>query len=550
MAKAGADEARIEKLTDEELTAAATTLRDRAGGGWNDRDRDEWCALGREAARRSIDLRPFDVQLLGTLAMLGGSVVQMATGEGKTLVGALVAAGHATQGHQVHVISVNDYLAQRDAEWMGPLYALLGVSVGWLSQHSTPEQRRAAYAADVTYVSVSEVGFDVLRDRMATDVAEVIVPEPDVAVVDEVDSVLVDEATIPLVLAGAVAGDESDRAITKIVGSLRAEEHYEIDEEGRNVFLTEAGADVIEQALGGIDLYAAEAGGTLAQVNVSLHAHALLRRDVDYLVKDGKVALINSSRGRVASLQRWPDGLQAAVELKEEVKVSEGGEVLDQMTVQSLLRRYKTLCGMSGTAAQVVENLQEFYQLGVRTADPNVPCVREDEPDRVYATVPQKDEAIVDYIADAHEAGRPILVGTLDVAESERLAKRLARRGLTYVVLNARNDASEAAIVAEAGAYGAITVSTQMAGRGTDIRLGGSDSDEDHDRVAEVGGLVVIGTAGTAAAGWTTSCAAGPGGRATLAAACSSPASRTRSSSTTRRRPNRRRTARPTNTAC
>ncbi|HEY4019795.1 MAG TPA: accessory Sec system translocase SecA2 [Pseudonocardiaceae bacterium] len=494
VARAGADEARTEKLTDEELTAAATTLRDRAGGGWNDRDRVEWCALGREAARRSIDLRPFDVQLLGTLAMLGGSVVQMATGEGKTLVGALVAAGYATQGHQVHVISVNDYLAQRDAEWMGPLYALLGVSVGWLSQHSTPEQRRAAYAADVTYVSVSEVGFDVLRDRMATDVADVIVPEPDVAVVDEVDSVLVDEATIPLVLAGAVAGGESDKAITKIVGSLRVEEHYEIDEEGRNVFLTEAGADVIEQALGGIDLYAAEAGGTLAQVNVSLHAHALLRRDVDYLVKDGKVALINSSRGRVASLQRWPDGLQAAVELKEEVKVSEGGEVLDQMTVQSLLRRYKTLCGMSGTAAQVVENLQEFYQLGVRTADPNVPCVREDEPDRVYATVPQKDAAIVDYIADAHEAGRPILVGTLDVAESERLAKRLARRGLNYVVLNARNDASEAAIVAEAGAYGAITVSTQIAGRGTDIRLGGSDSDEDHDRVAEVGGLVVIGT--------------------------------------------------------
>lgn len=495
VAKAGADAARVENLTDEELTAAAIALRDRVEGGWSDRDRLEWCALGREAARRTVDMRPFDVQLLATLAMLSGSVVQMATGEGKTLVGALVAAGYATQGRQVHVISVNDYLAQRDAEWMGPLYERLGVSVGWLSQHSTPDERRAAYAADVTYVSVSEVGFDVLRDRMATDVADVIVPEPDVAVVDEVDSVLVDEATVPLVLAGAVAGDESDRAITKIVGSLRVEEHYEIDEEGRNVFLTEAGADLVEQALGGIDLYAAEAGPTLAQVNVSLHAHALLRRDVDYLVKDGKVALINSSRGRVASLQRWPDGLQAAVELKEQVKVSEGGEVLDQMTVQSLLRRYKTLCGMSGTAAQVVENLQEFYQLGVRTADPNVPCIREDEPDRVYATVPQKDAAIVDYIFDRHEEGRPVLVGTLDVAESERLAKRLARRGLSCVVLNARNDASEAAIVAEAGAYGAITVSTQMAGRGTDIRLGGTEnSQEEHDRVAAVGGLCVIGT--------------------------------------------------------
>ncbi|HEX3780667.1 MAG TPA: accessory Sec system translocase SecA2 [Pseudonocardiaceae bacterium] len=499
--KACAEESRVTELTDAELTSAAKAIRERATKSWaadkpafTDADRVEWCALGREAAHRALDLRPFDVQLLALLAMLAGEVVQMATGEGKTLVGALAAAGYAVAGRQVHVISVNDYLAKRDAEWMAPCYELLGVSVGWVGEQSTATERRAAYAADVTYVSVSEVGFDVLRDRLATDRAEVLVPAADVAVVDEVDSVLVDEATVPLILAGAVAGDAPDQAISRIVGSLRPELHYEVDDEGRNVYLTEAGSDIVERALGGIDLYTAEGGLTLAQVNVSLHAHALLHRDVDYLVSDGKVRLINSARGRVATLQRWPDGLQAAVELKESVAVSTSGEVLDSMTVQALVRRYRTACGMSGTAAAVAEHLKEFYGLGVRVAEPNEPCVREDEPDRVYATVEQKDAAIVAYIKEVHATGRPILVGTLDVAESERLAGRLAKGGLDCVVLNARNDAGEAAIVAEAGAYGAITVSTQMAGRGTDIRLGGSSGSTDTERVAEAGGLCVIGT--------------------------------------------------------
>jgi len=499
--RASDDESRLAELTDAELTAAAVAIRDRVatgrtgkGAGFTDADRVEWCALGREAARRSLDLRPFDVQLLATLAMLAGEVVQMATGEGKTLVGALVAAGYAAQGRQVHVISVNDYLAQRDAEWMGPCYRLLGVSVGWVGEQSSAAQRRTAYAADVTYVSVSEAGFDVLRDRLALDRDEVIVPAADVALVDEADSVLVDEATVPLILAGAVTADTPDRAITKLVGSLRAEDHYEIDEEGRSVYLTDAGAELVERALGGIDLYTAEGGAILAQVNVSLHAHALLHRDVDYLVTDGTVRLINTSRGRVATLQRWPDGLQAAVELKESVAVSTSGEVLDSMTVQALLRRYRTVCGMSGTAAAVAEHLREFYDLGVRTAEPNLPCVREDEPDRVFATVEQKDAAIVAHIERTHATGRPILVGTLDVAESERLAARLRKVGLHCVVLNARDDAGEAAIVAEAGAYGAITVSTQMAGRGTDIRLGGSNGSTDADKVAAAGGLCVIGT--------------------------------------------------------
>jgi preprotein translocase subunit SecA len=473
VAEAGEHEPTTRQLTDAGLTAAALTLRDRivvGPSGLTDPARVELCAVGREAARRTLGMRPFDVQLHGALAMLSGHVVQMATGEGKTLVGALAAVGYVVQGRQVHMLSVNDYLARRDAEWMGPLYRMLGVSVGWIGQNSTPHQRREAYAADVTYVAVSEAGFDVLRDRLCTDPADLIVPSPAVALVDEADSVLIDEARVPLVLAGAVAEDETDQTITDIVASLRPGEHYEIDAEARNIHLNDVGADTVENALGGIELYAPEhVGTTLAEVNVALHAHALLHRDVDYIVRDGKVHLINTSRGRIARLQRWPDGLQAAVERKEGLPVSQTGEVLDSLTIQALIGRYPTVCGMTGTAVAVAEQFQEFYGLAVTVAEPNTPCIRVDEPDRVFATVEQKDAAIVAHIVDVHATGRPILIGTLDVAESERLAAQLAQAGLPCVVLNARNDASEAAIVAEAGAYGAITVSTQMAGRGTPL---------------------------------------------------------------------------------
>jgi preprotein translocase subunit SecA len=488
VAKVGQAEQDQTSKTDAELTKAATALRD------TDLDRVALCALGREAADRTLGLRPYDVQLLGTLAMLDGHVLQMATGEGKTLVGALAAAGYAMRGRQVHVVSVNDYLAQRDAEWMGPAYEMLGLSVSWIGQQTTRDERREAYQADVTYVSVSELGFDVLRDRLCTSVADLVVPEPGVVLVDEADSVLVDEARVPLILAGTAEQDDTDQVIAKIVRRLRLGEHYEIDEQARNVYLTDTGADRVEQAMGGIDLYAPETVNTLAAVNVSLHAHALLQRDVDYLVRDGKVRLINTSRGRVAELQRWPDGLQAAVEAKEHLAVTDSGEVLDSMTVQALIKRYPTVCGMTGTATAVARQLREFYNLTVRAAEPNRPCVRVDEPDRVYATDDAKQAAIVAHIEEVHATGRPILIGTLDVAESERLARRLAKNGLDCVVLNARNDASEAAIIAEAGAYNAITVSTQMAGRGTDIRLGGADGTSDADRVTEAGGLYVLGT--------------------------------------------------------
>jgi preprotein translocase subunit SecA len=478
----GGHEQRLGGLSDDELTAAA-----RAAG-----DDAEICACGREAARRALGERPYDVQVLGTLAMLSGLVAEMGTGEGKTLSGALAAAGYALRGRSVHVMSVNDYLARRDAEWMGPVYDLLGVSVGWIGQASTAAERRRAYAAQVTYAPVSEFGFDVLRDRLVTDVADLVAGDPDVVLIDEADSVLVDEARVPLVLAGAAESADADGEMARIAAWLDPGRHYEVDEDARNVSLTSAGAHAAEQALGGIDLYTTEHAEALTRLNVALHAHALVHRDVDYIVRDGAVHLVNESRGRVARRQRWPDGLHAAVEAKEGLAASESGEILDTITIQSLVRRYRTVCGMTGTAVPAGEQLREFYGLEIAVIPPNRPCVRADEPDRLYPTVAEKEEAVVGLVADAHATGRPVLIGTLDIAESERLAGALGRAGLPCTVLNAKNDAQEAAIVAEAGARGAITVSTQMAGRGTDIRLGGTGGDR--DLVADLGGLYVVGT--------------------------------------------------------
>jgi preprotein translocase subunit SecA len=455
------------------------------------RDDAERCAIGREAARRALGERPYDVQLLGALVMLSGHVAEMATGEGKTLAGALAAAGYALRGRPVHVMSVNGYLARRDADWMRPVYDLLGVTVGCVTQASTPAERRRAYAAQVTYAPVSEIGFDVLRDRLVTDAADLVVPDPDVVLIDEADSVLIDEARVPLVLAGAAAEGDDDLGMAQIAASLVPGLHYEVDDEARNVTLTDAGARYAERALGGIDLYAGELDA-LTRLNVALHAHALLRRDVDYIVADGKLQLVSASRGRVARLQRWPDGLQAAVEAKEGLAASESGEVLDSITVESLVRRYPRVCGMTGTAVAVGEQLRQFYGLEVAVIPPNRPRVRVDEADRLYATRDQKDAAIVGEVAAVHATGRPVLIGTLDVAESERLADMLSAAGLSCVVLNAKNDAEEAAIIADAGSPGASTVSTQMAGRGTDIRLGGRGGDSEH--VAGLGGLYVIGT--------------------------------------------------------
>jgi preprotein translocase subunit SecA len=457
-------------------------------------DIPQFLAIAREAAERNTGLRPFDVQLLGALRMLAGDVVEMATGEGKTLSGAIAAAGYALAGRHVHVITINDYLARRDAEWMGPLLEAMGLTVGWVAAESTAEERRKAYKCNVTYASVNEIGFDVLRDQLVTDVDDLVSPNPDVALIDEADSVLVDEALVPLVLAGTTHRETPKLEIIRLVGELTPGKDYDTDADSRNVHLTETGAQKVEAKLGGIDLYSEEhVGTTLTEVNVALHAHVLLQRDVHYIVRDDAVHLINASRGRIAQLQRWPDGLQAAVEAKEGIETTETGEVLDTITVQALINRYPTVCGMTGTALAAGEQLRQFYKLGVSPIPPNTPNIREDESDLVYITAAAKNDAIVEHIAAVHETRQPVLIGTRDVAESEELHERLVRTGVPAVVLNAKNDAEEARIIAEAGKLGAVTVSTQMAGRGTDIRLGGSD-EADHDEVAELGGLHVIGT--------------------------------------------------------
>ena len=482
-------------LDDEQLAKAARLLdlRELATSA----DVPQFLAIAREAAERATGLRPFDVQLLGALRMMAGDVIEMATGEGKTLSGAIAAAGYALAGRNVHVVTINDYLARRDAEWMGPLIQAMGLTVGWITAESTPAERRAAYVCDVTYASVNEIGFDVLRDQLAVDVADLVSPNPDVALIDEADSVLVDEALVPLVLAGTSHREVPKLEIVQLVGELIPMKDYETDADNRNVHLTEDGARKVEKALGGIDLYSEEhVGTTLTEINVALHAQVLLQRDVHYVVRDGAVQLINASRGRIAALQRWPDGLQAAVEAKEGIETTETGEVLDTITVQALINRYPTVCGMTGTALAAGEQLRQFYSLGVSPIPPNTPNVRQDEPDRVYITTDAKNDAIIDHIVEMHATGQPILVGTQDVAESEYLHARLLRRGVPAVVLNAKNDEEEARVIAEAGKLDAVTVSTQMAGRGTDIRLGGSEGADpaESQRIAELGGLHVVGT--------------------------------------------------------
>ena len=418
----------------------------------------------------------------------------MASGDGKTLVGDMANTGFGLMGKRVHSVTVNDYLAARDAEWMGPLVKFFGLTVAAVTESMTTDERRKAYKANIVYAPVNEIGFDVLRDQLITDRADAVQHGADVALIDEADSVLVDEALVPLVLAGNEPGTAPGGRITDLVRRLKKNQHYVVDEDGRNASLTDVGARLLERQLGITSLYDDEhVGSTLVQVNLALHAHALLTRDVHYIVRDGKVALIDASKGRVADLQRWPDGVQAAVEAKEGLAVTEGGRILDTITLQALMHRYPMVCGMTGTAVEATDQLRSFYDLRVSVIDRNEPLQRFDEADRVYATIRDKNRAIIDEIKAIHDTGQPVLVGTQDVAESEALAEALREYDIDVNVLNAKNDAEEARIIAEAGDIGRVTVSTQMAGRGTDIKLGGAD-ETDHDAVVKLGGLAVIGT--------------------------------------------------------
>ena len=462
-------------LGDEELKAAerrSTSL-------------PEVVALTAEVARRVLSLELYDVQLRAALALARGAIVEMKTGEGKTLAAIPAIVWHARTRAGVHVLTANDYLARRDALWMGAIYAFLGLRVAALQQGMGREERQAAYGCDVTYATATEVGFDLLRDQLARHPHEQVHRPFATAVIDEADMVLIDEARIPLVIAGGVAlpEDLATRAEV-VVRGLRPGRHYTVDSHGRDVALTDQGIHEVEDRLRCPNLFDAHSLDLFTTVQNALHAHALLRRDVDYVVKDGAVLSVDELKGRVVPDRRWPAALQTALEAKEGVARNRQGRVLGSITLQNLVALYPQVCGMTGTAASQRRELQELYGLEVEVLPTHRPVIREDHADEVLLSRAEKDAAVLAEIRKVHASGRPVLVGTASVAESERLSRGL--QDVPHHVLNARNEEAEAAIVARAGDHEAVTISTNMAGRGVDIRLGPG--------VAERGGLHVIGT--------------------------------------------------------
>jgi preprotein translocase subunit SecA len=489
------DESIVRGLPDSEMLARSRQFRDRALAGEPLAAlRAPFYTLVREASVRALGQRPFDEQIVAALALDDGRVVEMQTGEGKTLAAVMPAALNALCGRGVHVLTFNDYLAARDAAWMRPVYARLGVTVGCIQQGMSVRDRAAGYAADVTYVTAKEAGFDLLRDQLAMDPAGVVHRRFHFALVDEADSLLIDEATVPLVIAGSIADEASPAPLlARMVSSLSPGVHFDIDEHGRNVDLTDAGIEHVERLLDSGDLHGAGNVTLLTGVNCALHARVLLRRDVDYIVRNGAVEAVDEHTGRVVLDRHWPDGLQRALEAKEGLDRRRDGRILGSLTLQGFFRGYAKLSGMTGTAADAAAELSATYGLGVVLVPTHKPVARVDRPDLVFARREAKERAVIDTVRRAHQAGRPVLVGTATVIESERIARQLRASDVGCRVLNAKNDAGEAAIVAQAGAVDAVTISTNMAGRGTDIRLGG-EHEIDRDRVAALGGLYVVGT--------------------------------------------------------
>jgi preprotein translocase subunit SecA len=474
-------------LADAEIRSLAAGLRGQA-------DVAETFALTAIIAEQVLGLRVFDVQLLGALALQDGRIAEMQTGEGKTLAAVPAVVWYALQGRGVHVLTANDYLARRDAEWMGEIYRWFGLSVAAVSQTMPTEDRRAAWSCDVTYATANEAGFDFLRDSIALRAEELVQRPLAFAVIDEADSILIDEARIPLVIAAGAPGDAGfAHRVDDVAAGLRRHAHYFVDEFARNVQLTDAGIAVVERSLACGSLFAEGNLPILTAVQDSLQAHVLLRRDVDYVIRDGSVELVDEFRGRIASNRRWPAGLQSALEAKERLALNNQGRIVGSITLQSLAGMYERICGMTGTAATQADEFWKVYKLPVTVIPTNRPLRRHDLPDIVYADRAARDRAVVEEIRKVHEAGRPMLVGTGSVKDSEALSRLLEVAGIPHLVLNARNDQAEAEIIAQAGAFGAVTVSTNIAGRGTDILLGGNPPDG-REAVMELGGLYVIGT--------------------------------------------------------
>ena len=481
-------EAECEALSDEELRAKTAQFKERLAAGESIEDLlFEAFAVVREASRRTTGLRHYDVQLIGGVVLHRGVIAEMTTGEGKTLVATLPAYLNALDGRSVHIITVNDYLAQRDREWMGPVHEFLGLTVGAIRNDMDDADRQAAYLADITYGTNNEFGFDFLRDNMKFRLEDRVQRGFDYAIVDEVDSILIDEARTPLIISGpAEIETELYYRIDRIIPRLRADVDYELDEKQRTVAITEDGTHHVEKLLGIENLYDADNISLVHHVQQGLRAHTLYKRDKDYLVKDGQVVIVDEFTGRMMAGRRWSDGLHQAVEAKEGVKIERENQTLATVTFQNYFRMYDKLAGMTGTAATEATEFAKIYGLDVMEIPTNRPLHRDEGPDVIFRTLPEKWKAVVDEIEELQELGRPVLVGTASIESSEHLSRQLKKRGVKHVVLNAKHHEREAEIVAQAGQRGVVTIATNMAGRGTDIVLG--------EGVADLGGLHVLGT--------------------------------------------------------
>src|SRR5438132_4707795 len=509
----------LSSLTDDELRGKTGPLRERVANGEElDLVLPEAFAIVREAGKRTLQMRHFDMQLIGGMALHHGKIAEMRTGEGKTLVATLPVYLNALAGRGVHLVTVNDYLARRDAGWMGPIYHALGLSVAAIAHefsglydpgyadpqahaddrlnHFRPVTRREAYQADVTYGTVSEFGFDYLRDNMALRPEDLVQRELGYAVVDEVDFILIDEARTPLIISGMVeASTKKYYEFARLVERLVASRDYTVDEKLKSATLTEEGIARAERALGVENLADIEHVDLMHHMQQALRAHACYKKDVDYVVKDGQVIIVDEFTGRLMLGRRYSDGLHQAIEGKENVRIERESQTLAPITIQHYSRMYAKLAGMTGTAKTEEEELQKIYNLPVVVIPTHKPMIRQDAPDLIYKTERAKFRAVVTEIEEWHRRGRPVLVGTRSIEKNEQLSEMLRRRGVPHEILNAKQHEREAEIIAQAGRLGAVTIATNMAGRGVDILLGGNPPDQaEGDKVRALGGLHVIGT--------------------------------------------------------
>jgi preprotein translocase subunit SecA len=481
-------ESEIEQLSDDQLAAKTIEFRERFESGEElDELLPEAFACVREASKRTLGMRHFDVQLVGGMVLHEGRIAEMKTGEGKTLVATLPLYLNSLAGVNVHLVTVNDYLARRDAAWMGPVYQALGISVGVIQSQMPDEERKVAYSSDITYGTNSEFGFDYLRDNMAPSLEWTVQRGHWFAIVDEVDSILIDEARTPLIISGEPeAAAETYYAFASAVADLQNEVDYEVDEKFQTAAPTEDGVTKVERALGIDNLYAPENGQLVNHLIQAIKAKELYQRDVEYVVSEGEVKIVDEFTGRIMEGRRWSEGLHQAVEAKEGVRIQDENVTVATITIQNYFRMYTKLAGMTGTAITEANEFHEIYGLEVVPVPTNMPMIRDDQNDFIYRTKDEKFAAVTEDIVERHGTGQPVLVGTISVEVSEHLSRLLERRGIPHEVLNAKNHEREAAIIEKAGEPGAVTIATNMAGRGVDIKLG--------DGVAELGGLYVLGT--------------------------------------------------------